>query len=119
MNIFELGFFLVMVSAVILCSRELERLFAIPEALAVPLIIGILVLLLRVFTKIRPRALLYLSALLAAASLVSMGLAKALDLREEIFMIPVSVGLTLIVIRGALLAKRRRKASDANNSVQE
>jgi hypothetical protein len=119
MNLFELGFFLVMVGAVILCSRELGRLVAIPEALAVPLIIGILVLLLRVLTRIRPRALLYLSALLAAVSLVSMGLAKALDLRESIFMIPVSAGLTLIVIRGALLAKRRRKAPDTNNGVQE
>ncbi|HMF89774.1 MAG TPA: hypothetical protein VKL40_03955 [Candidatus Angelobacter sp.] len=119
MNLFELGFFLVMVSAVILCSRELGRLVAIPEALAVPLIIGILVLLLRVLTRIRPRVLLYLSALLAAVSLVSMGLAKALDLRESIFMIPVSAGLTLIVIRGAVLAKRRRKAPDADNGVQE
>lgn len=118
MNLFELGFFLAMVSAVILCSRGLGRLVAIPEALAVPLVIGILVLLLRVFTGIRPRALLYLSALLAAVSLVSMGLAKALDLRESIFMIPVSVGLALIVIRGALLAKRR-KAPDANNGAQE
>jgi hypothetical protein len=119
MNLFELGFFLAMVSAVMLCSRELERLFAMPEALAVPLIIGILVLLLRVFTRIRPRMLLYLSALLAAVSLVSMGLAKALDLRESIIMTPVSAGLTLIVIRGALLAKRRRNAPDANNGAQE
>jgi LPXTG-motif cell wall-anchored protein len=46
-----------------------------------------------------------------------MGLAKALDLRESIFMIPVAAGLTLIVIRGALLAKRRRKAPDTNNGV--
>jgi hypothetical protein len=116
MNLFELGFFLVMVSAVILCSRELGRLVAMPEALAVPLIIGILALLLRVFTRIRPRALLYLSALLAAVSLVSMGLAKALDLRESIIMTPVSAGLTLIVIRGALFAKRRRKAPDTKTA---
>jgi hypothetical protein len=119
MNLFELGFFLVMVSAVILCSRELGRLIAIPEALAVPLIIGIVALLLRVLTRIRPRTLLYLSALLAAVSLLSMGLAKALDLRESIFMIPVAAGLTLIVIRGALLAKRRRKVPDTNSGVQE
>ena len=119
MNLFELGVFLVMVSAVILCCRELGRLVAVPEALAVPLIVGILVLLLHVFTKIRTRALLYLSALLAAVSLVSMGLAKALGLRESIFMTPVAAGLTLMVIRGALLAKRRREASDTNNGVQE
>jgi hypothetical protein len=79
----------------------------------------ILVLLLRVLTRIRPRTLLYLSALLAAVSLVSMGLAKALDVRESIFMIPVSAGLTLIVIRSALLAKRRRKPTDTDNGVQE
>ena len=74
---------------------------------------------LRVFTRIRPRALLYLSALLATVSLVSMGLAKALDLRESIFMIPVAAGLTLIGIRAALLAKRRRKVPDTNNGVEE
>jgi hypothetical protein len=119
MNLFELGFFLMMVSAVILCSRELGRLVAIPEALAVPLIIGILVLLLRVLTRIRPRALLYLSGLLATVSLVSIGLAKALDWRESIFMIPVSAGLILIVLRGALLAKSRRKTPDTNIGVQE
>ena|SRR5229473_4645560 len=115
MNLFELGFFLVMVSAVILCSRELGRLVAIPEALAVPLIIGILVLLLRVFTRIRPRALFYLSALLAAVSLLSIGLAKALDLRESIYMTPLSAGLALVLVRSAFLAKRRRKAPDTNN----
>jgi hypothetical protein len=119
MSLFELGFFLAMVSAVMLCSRVLERVFGMPEALAAPLIIGVLVLLLRVLTRIRPRALLYLSALLAAVSLVSMGLAKALGLRESIYMTPVSTGLTLIVIRAVLLAKRRRKAPDTNNGVQE
>lgn len=119
MSLLEFIFFLAMVSGVILSSRELGRLVDIPEALAVPLIIGILVLLLRVFTRIRPRALLYFSVLLAAVSLVSMGLAKALDVRESIFMTPVSAGLILIVIRGALLAKRRRKAPDTNNGAQE
>jgi hypothetical protein len=119
MNMFELGFFLVMVSAVLLCSSELARLVAIPESLAILTMIGILVLLLRIFTKIRPRVLLHLSALLAAVSLLSMGLAKALDLRESIFAVPVSAGLTLIVIRGALLAKRRRKAPNVSNGAQE
>jgi hypothetical protein len=112
MNVFELGLFLVLVSGVILCGREVARFLAIPEALAVLPIIGILVLLLRVFTRVRLRMLLYLSALLAAVSLVSMGLAKALALGESIFMVPVSAGLILIVVRGALLAKRPRKAPD-------
>jgi hypothetical protein len=116
MNLFELALFLVMVGAVILGSRELERFVAIPEALGVPLIIGILILALRVLTRIRSRLLLYLSALLAAVSFISMGLAKALDLRA-IFMIPVSTGLILIVIRGAFLIKQRRKASSTHNGV--
>lgn len=115
MNLFEFGLFLVMASAVILSSKELGRLVAIPEALAVPLTIGILVLLLRVFTTIRPRALLYFSALLAAVSLLTIGLAKAFDLREWIYVTPLSTGLALIVIRSAPLAKRRRKAPGANS----
>jgi hypothetical protein len=119
MSLFELGFFLAIVSAVMLCSRGLERLFGVPEALAVPLIIGILVLLLRVLTRIRPRALLYLSALLAAVSLLSIGLAKAFEIRESIYMTPLSTGLALIVIRVVFLARRRRKAPDTNNGVQE
>jgi len=112
MNVFELGIFLVLVSGVVLCSTEVARLAAIPEALAVLPIIGILVLLLRVFTRVRLRMLLYLSALLTAVSLVSMGLAKELALGESIFMVPVSAGLILIVIRGVFLAKRHRKAPD-------
>lgn len=115
MNLFELGFFLAMVGAVMLCSKEMERLFAIPEALAVIPIIGTVVLLLRIFTRIRPHTLLYLSALLAAVSLLSIGLAKALGLRESIYMIPLSTGLALIVVRSAFLAKRRRKAPDTNS----
>src|SRR5258705_12448876 len=101
-----------MVSAVMLCSRALERLFGMPEALAAPLIIGILVLLLRVLTKIRPRTLLYLSGLLAAVSLLSIGLAKAFEIRQSIYMTPLSTGLALIVVRSAFLAKRRHKAPD-------
>jgi hypothetical protein len=115
MNLFELGFFLAMVTAVMLCSRELERLFAMPEALAVVPIIGTVVLLLRVVTRIRPRGLLYLSALLAAVSLLSIGLAKAFDLRESIYMTPLATGLALIVIRSVPLAKLRRKAPDTSN----
>src|SRR5262249_2535572 len=119
MNLLELGSFLVPVSAVILCSRELGRLIAIPEALAIPPVIGIFALLLRVFTKIRPRALLYFSALLAAVSLISVGLAKALALRESIFVTPVSAGPILIAIRGAQLVRRERKTPDTNNGKQE
>jgi hypothetical protein len=108
-----------MVSAVILCSRALERLFGMPEALAAPLIIGILVLFLRVLTRIRPRKLLYFSGLLAAVSFLSIGLAKTFEIRESIYMTPLSTGLALIVIRVVFLARRRRKAPDTNNGVQE
>jgi hypothetical protein len=112
------GLALITAFELILCSRELGRLVAIPEALAVPLIIGIVALLLRVLTRIRPRTVLYLSALLAAVSLLSMGLAKALDLRESIFITPVAAGLTLIGVR-ALSPKVRRKTVDTNDGAQE
>ena len=116
MNLFELGFFLAMISVVMLWARELKVFFSIPEALTVLPIVGVVVLLLHVFTGIRARLLLYASALVAVVSFLSIGLAKAMDVRESIYMILLSTVLVLILIRGTFLTKRYFKAPDPNGA---
>jgi len=109
MNLLELIGFLLSLACVIFGSRELGRILAIPEAALVIPVIGLLVLLLRVSSKIPPRALLILGSLLAVGSFLSMGIAHALSLREPIFVTPVAAGVLFIAIQSRLFARWRAK----------
>lgn len=113
MNVFELVGFLFLVALVIFGSRGLGHLLAMPElALVIP-VVGFLVLMLRAWKKIPRRALLILSSLLAAASFLSIALARILGLREPILATPVAVGIIFIGIQSKLLPWRT-KTDDAN-----
>ncbi len=108
MNIFEFIFFVILVCVVMVCSRRIGRVLGMPDALVAVALIAILALLVRLATKIPPRVLLYLSALLAAASILSLGVAIAFP--ESMLIAPIIGGGMTVVIGGALSNMRRKKA---------
>ena len=114
MNLLEFVCFLLLVALVILSSRGLGYAFGIPEAASVIPIGGFLMVLLRVFTKIPTRALLILSSLIVTVSLLSLGLARVLGLRESIVATPVAGGFVLLVIQSRLRVWRRTRPPDKN-----
>ena len=121
MNLLEFVCSLALAVLVILCSRGLGHILGLPAAVAVIPTSGILLLLLRVFTKISSRGLLLLSSVLVLVPLLSMGLAPILGLRDSIFAIPLAFGIVLIAIQlqGKLLASRRAKDVNASRHESE
>jgi hypothetical protein len=111
MNLLEFLCFLLLAALVILCSRSLGRVFGVPEAALVVPVTCLLVLSLRVFTKISFQRLLILSSLLLSVTLLSMGLAHVLALRDAMFAAPVAAGLVLIAIQSRLWVLRRNKTA--------
>ena len=110
MSLFELVFFVVLVALVILCSRCLSHFFSgVPEGLAVIPVIGSLVLLLSLL-KASSRGMWIISSLFTLATLLSIGLAELLRLRNPVFAAPFGCVLIIVVIQIWHRFKRNVKA---------
>jgi len=114
MSFFELFGFLLLIALVVLGSRELGHLFALPEAALVIPIVVLFVLVLRIWRKNAARALLIPSIFLVAASLLSIAAAHVFGLRQPIFAAPIAVGIVFIAIQSKLLSRWRVRSSDTS-----
>src|SRR3954470_21991040 len=109
MSLFELVFFVVLVALVILCSRCLSHFSGVPQGLAVIPVIGSLVLLLSLL-KASSRGMWIISSLFTLATLLSMGLAELLRLRNPVFAAPFGCVLVIVAIQIWHRFKRNVKA---------
>src|SRR4051794_21911887 len=116
MSLLELIFFSLVVAFMMLCSRGLGHILGVPDALAAVPLIGLLLLLLRLLTKMPRSSLFFFSWFLGGTTFVSIALAHLLrlDLRRSFLFTPILGVAGIVVICGLF---RRRRSKQTNTSV--
>jgi hypothetical protein len=112
MNVFELMYFLALLALIIYPSRRLGHLWGVADWILMLLLIGLLILLLRFFTKMNVRALLALAGLLCFVIFGARLLGSVCGVTDWLVVIPLTIALALLAFGwiGKSLGKGRRNS---------